>query len=169
MDDPLADPLADVIARFVHGPPGIVKDCTDAVRAHIDAEVEAWAKVQYAGSLTTYRKLGAAAADESSYYYPPAIITPSAAAAVHPCELHAYHRPVVVITQHHHSKPVYLQKRLWGEVRFDADTWLCGTGHDAVHAWLAWMLGEGRKPDPIPGYETRRSALATYNWYMSLV
>lgn len=91
----------------------------------------------------------------------------SATAASQPCELAGYHAPRVVRTQFHHSKPQYLQHRLWGEVRFGADVWLCGSCHDAVHEWIGFLLGESRHPDPEPGRLAKASAEATVEWYLT--
>lgn len=89
----------------------------------------------------------------------------SATAASQPCELYGYHAPRVVRTQFHHSRPQYLQLRLWGEVRFEADTWLCGSCHDAVHEWIGFLLGESRRPDPEPGRLAKAAAEATVEWF----
>lgn len=89
----------------------------------------------------------------------------TATAASRPCELYEYHAPKVVQTEGHHSKPVYLQRRLWGEVRDDTVTYLCGNCHSAVHEVVGWMLGESRKPDPMPGWKTVSEAARTVEWY----
>lgn len=89
----------------------------------------------------------------------------TAHAAEHPCELHRYHAPAVVRTQYHHSKCVYLQNRLYGRIKYGADTWICGTDHDSLHAWLDWLLGEADKPDPEPGRMVKAAAQQTYDWY----
>lgn len=90
-----------------------------------------------------------------------------APAAEQPCQLHRYHFPRVCRTQHHHSKPAYLQLRVYGDVRYGPDLFVCGTGHDSIHAWLDWLLGEARKPDPEPGRAEKKSAGATYAWYVA--
>lgn len=90
-----------------------------------------------------------------------------AQAAEHPCHLYAYHAPVPVRTQAHHRKPQYLQLRLWGEVRYGADLFVCGTCHDSIHAWLDWLLGEAHKPDPEPGRIVKAEAQATHDWYVA--
>lgn len=89
----------------------------------------------------------------------------TATAAEHPCELHLHHSPIVVRTQGHHRKPMYLQRRLWGEVRDDTVMWLCGNDHDAIHEVVGWLLGETRKPDPMPGWKVRAEAQRTVDWY----
>lgn len=90
----------------------------------------------------------------------------SAPAAAQPCSLYAHtDPPVVVRTQYHHSRPVYLQNRLYGQIRFAADTWLCGTCHDGVHETIAWLLGEGRQPDPMPGRRMLAEARRTVAWF----
>ncbi len=91
-----------------------------------------------------------------------------ASALVRPCQLHGYHSPVVVRTEGHHRHPVYLQNRVYGEIRDGELLWLCGIGHDAIHSWLPWALGEGRKPDVRPGAPTMDEVERTYEWYRSL-
>jgi hypothetical protein len=99
------------------------------------------------------------------------IPTPRTAPAVeHPCQLYAHNTPPRPIrTQFHHSKPVYLQNRLYGEIRFGPDVWLCGLCHDAVHEILDWMLGEGRKPNPTPSVRSPmyREAAKTWRWFLN--
>jgi hypothetical protein len=85
--------------------------------------------------------------------------------AAQPCELVSYHAPKPVVTEHHHSKPMYLQTRLWGEVRYDADLWVCSNCHEAVHAWLYWLLGERKQP-PNVGTRAKAEAERTYAWYV---
>jgi len=93
-------------------------------------------------------------------------VTPrTAPAAEYPCQLRRYHAPEVVRTQHHHSRPQYLQLRIYGAVRHRADMWLCPNDHDAIHAWLAWLLGEARRPAPEPGWLVKAEAQRTYDWY----
>jgi hypothetical protein len=72
-------------------------------------------------------------------------------------------------TQFHHSRPVYLQNRLYGRIVYPADFWVCGLCHDAIHEILDWLLKEGRRPSPMPAINTKmyQAALSTYNWYMS--
>lgn len=92
----------------------------------------------------------------------------TATAASHPCELYAHTAPPVVIrTQYHHSKPVFLQNELYGRIVYPADTWLCGLCHDSVHETLDWMLGKGRQPNPLPGRKTYAEAERTYDWYVA--
>lgn len=83
-----------------------------------------------------------------------------------PCQLVSYHAPQPVMTEFHHQKPVYLQHRLYGEVRFPPSLWLCGNCHDAVHAWLYWLLGEHREP-PRVGRAAKLEAQSTFDWYTS--
>lgn len=92
----------------------------------------------------------------------------TAFAAEKPCSLVAYHAPTPVMTEHHHSKPEYLQKRLYGETRYGPDTWLCSNCHDAVHAWLYWLLGERREPPNI-GRAAKAEAQRTFEWYQSVL
>lgn len=90
----------------------------------------------------------------------------TATAAEHPCEVYTYHAPQPVRTQFHHSKPVYLQNRVYGRITFAADTWCCGTCHDSIHEWIGYLLGESRKPDPEPGWKIKQRAQATVDWYL---
>lgn len=100
--------------------------------------------------------------------YPGPVEQPrEARAADQPCELYAYHAPKAVRTQGHHTRPVYLQRRLWGEVRDDTVTYLCGSCHDAVHEWIGWLLGESRRPDPEPGWKAKAEAQRTVDWYLA--
>lgn len=92
----------------------------------------------------------------------------TATAATQPCSLYAHSAaPVPIRTQYHHSRPVYLQNRLYGQIRYPADTWLCGLCHDAVHETIDWLLGEGRQPVPAPGRNTLLAARRTVDWYRS--
>lgn len=84
----------------------------------------------------------------------------------HPCELVTYHAPLPVMTEYHHQKPVYLQTRLYGKVLYGPSLWLCGNCHDAIHAWLYWLLGERREP-PRVGRAAKLEAQATFDWYTS--
>lgn len=88
----------------------------------------------------------------------------TASAQDKPCQLYTYHAPAVVITEYHHSKPVYLQNRLYGRIVYPADTWLCSNCHEAVHAWLYWLLGERRQPTGV-GIYAKAEAQRTYDWY----
>lgn len=90
----------------------------------------------------------------------------TANAADRPCQLYDYHAPQPSRTQGHHRKPVYLQRRLYGRVVDDELFWLCGLCHDSVHDWVSWLLGEARKPDPVPGYKARAEARRTFEWYV---
>lgn len=93
--------------------------------------------------------------------------SPTKAAAVdHPCELLKYHGMVVTLTEYHHSKPVFLQNRLYGQIRYGADIYLCANCHDSVHEWLYWLLGE-RRAMPHVGRNARREAERTYTWYLA--
>lgn len=90
----------------------------------------------------------------------------TAPAGLHPCQLYAHvAAPVPVRTQYHHSRPVYLQNRVYGRILHPADTWLCGLCHDAVHETIDWLLGEGRQPSPMPGRNTIAEARRTVAWY----
>lgn len=89
----------------------------------------------------------------------------TATAEEHPCELYTYHAPTPSRTQFHHSKPVYLQNRLYGRIVYPADFWVCGTCHDNLHEWIGYLLGESRKPNPEPGWKAKQAAQATVDWY----
>lgn len=88
----------------------------------------------------------------------------TAFASLRPCELVSTHAPRPVITEHHHTKPVFLQKRLYGFERYEADLWLCSNCHEAVHSWLYWLLGMRAKP-PFMGYAAKAEAERTFAWY----
>jgi hypothetical protein len=92
----------------------------------------------------------------------------TAKAAERPCELYEYHAPRPSRTQGHHRHPVYLQNRVYGRIRDPELAWLCGTCHDAVHDWLSYLLGEARKPNPVPGRKARAEAQRTYEWWLSV-
>lgn len=83
-----------------------------------------------------------------------------------PCTLVAYHAPVPTLTEYHHSKPVFLQNRLYGKIVYGPDTYLCSNCHDSVHEWLYWLLGE-RRVIPMVGRNARAEAQRTYDWYMA--
>lgn len=89
----------------------------------------------------------------------------TATAGDQPCQLYKYHWPKVMRTQYHHTKPEYLQKRVYGKTIYPADLWLCGTCHDSVHETIDWLLGEGRTPSPLPGRKVYDTAMATVRWY----
>lgn len=93
-------------------------------------------------------------------------VTRTAFAAEKPCTLVAYHAPTPVMTEYHHSRPVYLQNKLWGQIRFPADTWLCSNCHDAVHAWIYFLLGE-RKAPPNIGRAAKAEAERTVAWFLA--
>lgn len=90
-----------------------------------------------------------------------------ATADEHPCELYAHtDSPIPTRTQFHHSHPVYLQNRVYGEIQDPPDMWLCGLCHDSVHDWISWLLGEARRPVPDPGWKAKHAAQATVDWYL---
>lgn len=91
----------------------------------------------------------------------------TAQASERPCQLHRYHWPRPVRTQGHHRRPVYLQRRLYGRIVDNELLWSCGTDHDSIHAWLDWLLGEARKPDPEPGRRLKAEAQSAYDWYIA--
>lgn len=91
----------------------------------------------------------------------------TAPAQERPCQLRTYHAPEPVITQGHHRHPIFLQNRVYGQIRDTELMWLCGTCHDSVHAWLYWLLGERARPAD-PGYLARREAQTTLDWWTSV-
>lgn len=90
----------------------------------------------------------------------------TAFAGDHPCELVSYHAPAVIVTEFHHSRPVYLQNRLYGQIRYPADKWLCSNCHEAVHAWIYWLFGERKQPPNI-GRAAKAEAERTVAWYVA--
>lgn len=97
----------------------------------------------------------------------PGLLPPvTAKASERPCELHRYHWPKPSRTQGHHRHPVYLQNRIYGQIRDPELLWLCGTCHDNVHEWVGWLLGESRKPDPEPSGRAKAEAERTVAWYL---
>ena len=95
------------------------------------------------------------------------LLVVTAQAALRPCELYVYHAPVPVVTEGHHPRPIYLQNRLYGRTIYGDLKYFCSNCHDAVHAWLYWLLGERQKPNPEPGRNAKAEALATYRWYLA--
>ena len=95
----------------------------------------------------------------------------TAQATQKPCELYAHtDSPHPSRTQYHHRHPVYLQNRVYGEIRDaagDKMIWLCGLCHDSVHDVIGWLLGETRKPDPMPGRNAIAEAKRTVAWYQT--
>jgi hypothetical protein len=90
----------------------------------------------------------------------------TARAAEKPCQLYAHTTsPIPSRTQGHHRHPVYLQNRLYGSIRDPEMLWLCGLCHDSVHDMISWLLGEGRQPNPMPGYNAIREARRTVDWF----
>ena len=88
----------------------------------------------------------------------------TAFAALQPCALVAYHAPAPVVTEFHHTKPVFLQNRLYGKIVHAADLWVCSNCHEAIHAWLYWLLGERKQPPSI-GRAAKAEAERTFAWY----
>lgn len=66
-------------------------------------------------------------------------------------------------TQGHHIYPMYLQRELWGQVRFHQLAWSCGTCHDSIHAWVDYLL-RGYRSD-IPPARLRREAERVAVWF----
>lgn len=89
----------------------------------------------------------------------------TAQAFVRPCALYGYHAPKVVRTHGHHVAPVYLQNRVYGRIKDPTLKFLCGGCHDAVHEGIGWLLGEERKPSPMPGRLAMAEAQRTVDWY----
>lgn len=81
-----------------------------------------------------------------------------------PCQLVKTHAPLPVITEHHHRYPVFLQNRLYGKILYGPDLWVCSNCHEAIHAWLYWLLGERKKP-PVIGRNAKAEAERTFLWY----
>lgn len=93
----------------------------------------------------------------------------TATATFRPCELYAHtDSPIVVRTQGHHRRPLYLQRRLYnGATPNDDLLWVCGLCHDSIHELLSYRLGEARKPDPMPGRHVRQAVNETLAWYQA--
>lgn len=83
-----------------------------------------------------------------------------------PCELVSYHAPTPSLTEYHHTKPVFLQNKLYGHIVYGADKYLCANCHDSVHEWLYWLLGM-RRAEPRVGRAAKAEAQRTYEWYRS--
>lgn len=91
----------------------------------------------------------------------------TASAAAKPCELYVDHgsaRPS--ITEGHHIFPVYLQNRVYGRIERPDLIYVCSTCHENTHAWLYWLLGERREPNPHPPARAKALAQRAYDWYM---
>lgn len=92
----------------------------------------------------------------------------TARAGDQPCQLYAHTAaPVPSRTQGHHRHPVYLQNRVYGQIRDPELLWVCGTDHDNLHELISWLLGEGREPKPMPGRKALAEARRTVTWYLS--
>lgn len=90
-----------------------------------------------------------------------------ATATKRPCQLHKHHWPRPSRTEGHHRHPVYLQNRVYGQIKDPELLWVCGTCHDNIHEWLSFLLGEARRPDPEPGRLAKAEAQRSYDWYMA--
>lgn len=89
-----------------------------------------------------------------------------ASALDRPCQMYRDHgsaRPSV--TQGHHVYPIYLQNRKYGQIRHGDLRWLCGTCHDNTHAWIYWLMGERKKPNPEPPPRAQELARVVVAWY----
>jgi hypothetical protein len=84
----------------------------------------------------------------------------------HSCELVTYHAPKPVMLEYHHTKPVFLQNRLYGHIEFGPDLWVCSNCHEAIHAWLYWLLGMRREPTDV-GRLAKAEAQREWEWYVS--
>ena len=82
------------------------------------------------------------------------------------CQLVGYHAPHPVMVEYHHQKPVFMQNELYGEIRYGPSLWVCSNCHDAIHAWLYWLLGIHRQP-PVIGTAAKAEAQRTYDWYLT--
>lgn len=90
-----------------------------------------------------------------------------AIAAEKPCQLYVHtSTPKPVRTQGHHRHPVYLQNKVYGKIQDSELLWVCGLCHDSIHEAIGWLLGESRKPNPMPGRNVMREAKATVKWYL---
>ena len=83
------------------------------------------------------------------------------------CRLLTYHAPAPVVIEYHHSKPVFLQNRAYGHIVHAPDLWVCSNCHEAIHAWLYWLLGERRQP-PAIGRAAKAEAERTYQWWLGV-
>lgn len=91
-----------------------------------------------------------------------------ASAAERPCEMYVDHgsaKPAV--TQGHHVYPVYLQNRKYGKIVDGTLRFLCGTCHDSTHAWLYWIMGERKEPNPHPPPRAKALAQHALDWYLA--
>lgn len=90
----------------------------------------------------------------------------TAQAADKPCALYAHtSAPRPSRTQGHHRHPVYLQNRVYGRIALPELLFLCGLCHDSVHDAVSWLLGEARRPDPMPSSRAVVEARRTVAWY----
>lgn len=95
-------------------------------------------------------------------------LTPNTAhAAVKPCAMYKTHGSAVsVITEGHHIRPEFLQRRVYnGDTPDNEKVWLCPNCHTNLHAWLYFLLGEWREPNPHPPARSKAWAQEAYDWY----
>lgn len=94
----------------------------------------------------------------------------TAPAAEQPCELYVHNRsPLPVRTQAHHRFPEFLQRRVWGDELDGEIMWLCGLCHDAVHEWISYRLGQGRRPNPyIEGHFLKEANYALFRYEQAM-
>jgi hypothetical protein len=82
------------------------------------------------------------------------------------CQLVGYHAPEPVMVEYHHQRPVFLQNQLYGRIKYGPSLWVCSNCHDAIHAWLYYLLGEHRQPPHI-GRAAKAEAERTFAWYVA--
>jgi hypothetical protein len=82
-----------------------------------------------------------------------------------PCRMHRLHLPVPVASELHHPFPLYLQRRIWGEIRDLERIPLCGTGHSDVHYAIDALLLGRRIPQGVgrSELEMAREALRRFH------
>lgn len=90
-----------------------------------------------------------------------------APAAEKPCQLYTYHAPIVVVTEGHHRHPVYLQNRVYGHIQDPELLWVCSNCHEAIHAWIYYLMGERREPNPHPPARAKAEARLVLDWYLA--
>lgn len=91
----------------------------------------------------------------------------TAPAFLRPCEMYRDHgSSLVVITQGHHVRPIFLQNRKYGRIQDGTLKFLCGTCHDSTHAWLYYLLGERQWPGDVPP-RAKMLAQEAYDWFVA--
>lgn len=93
----------------------------------------------------------------------------TAPAAEKPCTLYKDHGSATPsITEGHHRHPVYMQNEVYGRIKDPELLYVCSTCHDNIHAWIYWLTGKRKQPNPLPPARARAEAQRTYEWYLSL-